>query len=491
MKTPVFRVAIALATFVACSGDKDKTKGESGEKPAPKEAPANTTTNPTDKEPTKPDSPPEAAKAPIAKADIDILLKAWLDAQNGGEFEAYSATYAKRLTGIKRVGDKVKSFDREGWLKDRARMFRKPMKVEASNIEVRTNAVSATVKFTQNWSSASFQDTGAKQLLIVLDDKTLKIAREEMLSSTVLNSKLLSQGNLEGLYYRALDIDGFILGKSEPSWVKEEGVLSDASKKPPYIATQTVDTLSLPDNFKNLVGSSVKVYGEDGVCEDTIKDLRIVSGNTPHFSYFQDENAESVKVSDTKLGLDIPDMSTGYLMAITAQKCDGPILQLKGETRKYPVAALVEDKEAAAKAWAAFEKNTEYKKLQKEYDADEDAWNGKTGTWHAPPAIRVFDDKAGKRKLIVIGSEGGYGCGGFYGTLGAVYQIDSKGKLSEQETLSSMIDASMALDLTGDGQLDFLGFNNNRKDRSVLLGSGDKGLTELHAFAWDYQDCDC
>src|SRR6476646_8105289 len=64
------------------------------------------------------------------------LVDAWLAAQNKGDFAAYEKLYAKKLTGVRRSGSRTVQLDRAGWMRDRQRMFQKPMKVSASELKV-------------------------------------------------------------------------------------------------------------------------------------------------------------------------------------------------------------------------------------------------------------------------------------------------------------------------------------------------------------------
>ena len=110
----------------------------------------------------------------------------WLGAQNEGSYEAYSASYASRFFGIKRSGPRVYQYDREGWLVDRKRMFRKAVTVEADEVAIATSRSTAQLRFIQTWSSGTYSDVGPKQLVFVKEGDELRITREEMLSSKVL-----------------------------------------------------------------------------------------------------------------------------------------------------------------------------------------------------------------------------------------------------------------------------------------------------------------
>lgn len=139
----------------------------------------------------KTDTPAAPAKPPakpVTRAEARARLDAWLAAQNNGDFEAYKAQYASEMVGIKRVRDKATTYDRDGWLKDRKRMFRKTMVVEAEDVELEVDARRPAVSFTQTWSSGTFKDKGPKRLTLVREGDAVLIAREEMLSSKVDDS---------------------------------------------------------------------------------------------------------------------------------------------------------------------------------------------------------------------------------------------------------------------------------------------------------------
>src|SRR5690349_10149110 len=64
------------------------------------------------------------------------LLDVWLKAQNEGDFDTYQIVYAQRFTGVRRSGPRTVRLDRAGWLKDRKRMFGKPMAVSISGLTI-------------------------------------------------------------------------------------------------------------------------------------------------------------------------------------------------------------------------------------------------------------------------------------------------------------------------------------------------------------------
>lgn len=179
------RVALASrATIVIAGVVLAGCKTEPAAPPAPAETPAAA----SDPAPPAPAAPP-AAPAALAEADVRAFLDAWLRAQNAGDFDAYAACYATDFRGVRRAGKAEKSFDRDGWLADRKRMFASPMKVELADQAVRIDGQRAEVELTQTWASGRFADTGRKRLVVIRQGGALAIAAEEMLSSRLLLSE--------------------------------------------------------------------------------------------------------------------------------------------------------------------------------------------------------------------------------------------------------------------------------------------------------------
>jgi hypothetical protein len=124
----------------------------------------------------------------IPAAEVRGLVDAWLAAQNDGRFADYERLYASGFVGIKRAGPRERSFERDGWLKDRRAMFSRAMKVSAADLVITPSAGSATANFTQTWESGTFRDIGPKQLVVVREGGRLRIAREEMLASELVGA---------------------------------------------------------------------------------------------------------------------------------------------------------------------------------------------------------------------------------------------------------------------------------------------------------------
>ncbi len=121
-------------------------------------------------------------------AAMRALVDKWLDAQNRGDFAAYRALYAAGFHGVRRSGGRTVVLDRDAWLRDRERMFKKPMKVTAADLQVARAGGVARASFVQQWASGSYADRGRKEIDAVTVGGALLIAREELLASERLGA---------------------------------------------------------------------------------------------------------------------------------------------------------------------------------------------------------------------------------------------------------------------------------------------------------------
>lgn len=123
------------------------------------------------------------AHAEITAAQAQALLTAWLTAQNRGDLAAYQALYAAGFRGVRRSGARVTRLDRAGWIQDRARMFRRPMKVAATAPQISPAEGGVALLFEQTWASGSYRDVGQKRMVLIEEGGAARIASEEMISS--------------------------------------------------------------------------------------------------------------------------------------------------------------------------------------------------------------------------------------------------------------------------------------------------------------------
>ena len=145
-------------------------------------------------------APAEAAvaKAPSDKEAVTSTLEAWCKAQTDGDFEAYSVLYTEGFEGVKKAKKKkAKTYDLKGWLKDRGRMFKKPLHVDCKNpkVTVAEGGETASVTFEQYWRSPTYADQGDKRLDLKKTADGWRLVGEQMLTSEKWDTKAFRDGS--------------------------------------------------------------------------------------------------------------------------------------------------------------------------------------------------------------------------------------------------------------------------------------------------------
>lgn len=467
---------LALLSTISCK-EKAPTKEDKPTSPATEPTVQNVAVKPT--------PVPTPARPDLALADVEDLVDRWLTAQNEGDFGAYSATYAKRITGIKRAGNRETTYNREDWLADRKRMFRKPMKVESAKQSIHTSPTSAVVRFEQTWASGKFKDVGPKQLIVVREAGALRIAREEMQASTVIRSRHGLPVELSELYFGAKGIEGFVLSAADIDWAR--GPITVAGSDP-YIATRAANLESLPEPWKSLVGKKITLYSSGAACQNTVASLQIVVGVTPHFMFFQDENGEQMDLDEAAFAEDIFEMGTPYLVARTVGSCTGPIAHLGAVARPASPVEQTTDEAVASRVRKAFQASAEFQAHQKEYESYSDftpgPWSSETVT-----LFRVQDET-----IAFVAAEAGDGCGDFEGALTHIYRVGNAGAPKLVGSLPTFFEAIEAIDIGNDGLVEFVGETHNYGTGEVTFvgtPNRDADYSVVHRFGWDYHDCPC
>lgn len=131
-----------------------------------------------------------AMAADIREENVKHFLDDWLTAQNNGSFSRYADMYSQQFIGIRRSGTRIHKLHHDAWLEDRKKMFKKKMVVTSSSTQIATHGEAATIKFEQTWESGTYKDKGQKVLDLTLEDGKLKIVREEMVTSNIINEKV-------------------------------------------------------------------------------------------------------------------------------------------------------------------------------------------------------------------------------------------------------------------------------------------------------------
>lgn len=181
-------VGVKFLLPMLTDGDKPKPTIVA-KKPAPAPAPA-----PVEKPKPKPEPVTMPAPKPAPTAgDMEMVESAmadWEKAWAEKDFKAYRAMYARNFRGIKRtIAPKTYRYSYSGWMRDRRGMLKTAewTKVEVSDLEiVKTTKREIKVKFTQKYTSDTYNDIGPKTITFVKRKGALKIKYEEMLEANPL-----------------------------------------------------------------------------------------------------------------------------------------------------------------------------------------------------------------------------------------------------------------------------------------------------------------
>jgi len=414
-------------------------------------------------------APPEPVKPAALEAAAKALIDRWLAAQNGNDLAAYSALYAPRFTGIKRSGPREKTFGRERWLADRARMFKSAMKVTADDIEVELASDTAIVTLKQTWASGSYQDVGPKLLVLVPEPGGLAIAREEMLASEV-----------QGVGGEAKPVDpaalSFVIHGGNEAWVVVGDPLDDphalergtprlVSKTDPTVVVDALDQSKLDPAQAAWLGK--KVSGPSG-CSATIDRLELVGRYTPHFGVVQTWNGtDTVEVgkpmADDAIAADAWGSGLQVVVGGHLSGCGDSWVHAADHPVATPYADLTPDAALERSALAATRALPGWKAIQAEAASSEPPVT--TATWDvyegAAPTVQAWTDKASGRAFVYVKAVAGSGCGQFGGSFGALFEVKDLATkptfvlLSDPDggPIETIVDV---LDLDGDGDVELI-----------------------------------
>ncbi len=498
---------IAAAGLVACMVACSKSKPASEAPPTP----------PPAAEPAPPPAPPPAAatvtqrtKAPvpaIAEAGLRALLDAWLAAQNGGDFEAYSALYADRFFGTKRSGDRTRSFERKAWLRDRKRMFGKAMNVTAADVVFNRTAGSAVLTFQQTWASGTYKDVGPKQLVVVPVGTELRIAREEMLSSVVEKGghpiKPLARQHFAFVIHQNNAPYVVLHLKPKNGW--SEGKLELLSSGASASVRQPAIVSALPEDLRGWAGAEVDVHGSAGrVCGGKVNSLYLLSRVEPHFGTVQywDGHAGDPPAPQDKIASEAWDLGRGGRLLVghvevsgTGDCAAGFWARAAGQPEPLIARSTSADPLLVRAALQRFRKLRGHAAVQKAYMEEvptprKQWWDG---FQDAAPEVTVFQDAAGAPGWIAIGARAGDGCGEFMGEYWALWRVRPARDPKKPPALALLTDEAdpgryfqprLAVDLDRDGKMEFIGVNG-------LLQSAGPILRESESVEVPNLDCPC
>ncbi|WP_018606414.1 nuclear transport factor 2 family protein [Uliginosibacterium gangwonense] len=141
--------------------------------PAKLEAPAKS--EPVKAEPAKPAKSEPVVEAKDESKAVHAAVNAWASAWSNKEVRAYLNVYAKDFS----VPD---GKSRSAWEKERTERIDKPgkIKVALADVDIRIKGDQATVRFKQNYTSASFTSSSGKTLIMVQRNGRWQIQQERI-----------------------------------------------------------------------------------------------------------------------------------------------------------------------------------------------------------------------------------------------------------------------------------------------------------------------
>lgn len=382
----------------------------------------------------------ESPGSTIREAAAREVLGEWLRSQNEGDFEAYSELFASRFEGVKRAGAREYKFARAGWLENRRRMFQRPMTVAASDVRVRAVRSMAILRFTQRWSSATFEDVGEKELVVVSEDGQLRIAREEMLASELVQANLANDLFMLGLehsgLYAVLAID-----------VDEEGGGS------PVLMPRTSEIFGAwrTSEASGVEGREVRAFKADGTsCDGTLGPPRLLRRVVPHFGVVQGWDGEhgTPAASDDAIGRDVWEMAAERTLRVAEVVGCSEGVWVAGRDAQPQIYRVQAD--GGQRVQGAFRGLPEWATRQQEWS---EAYDGE-GPWDAsggapPTEYQLW--KHGEAGLVAVEGRGGSGCANFYGRLSAIFDVSEGTVFRGEEVVEEELDFVSVVDIEADG----------------------------------------
>jgi hypothetical protein len=480
---------VFLVVICALSACKSKTGGAPPAAGASASARAQAPSSPSGST-----APPTPAASSFDSASARQLVERWLSAQNEHDFAAYSALYAARFSGTKRVGSYTKRFDRAGWLRDRQPMFRDGVVVQATDLQLSGTANAVRVVFTQDFVAPGFHDRGAKELFLVAQSGGLLIAREEMLESRVAEAAPITDSAV-----LAFHRDGPVVERGFGSKPTDEPRLLSRGQSDAYEAALPLAPGVLPEATRAWLGRSVVSYALDGgSCQGTVARFEVRVSAEPHFGMRQAWNGEdgAKKATPKEIAHAIWDMARDderFVVAVLDHECKG-IWAATHPTPFTPARSPAQPtKTAALKAFKAL---PAYRELQARFAREaansSQAWESVDGELHVVE-LRTTPESA----LVVVSARGGSGCGGFSGNLSAIWKVtgaDARATFALRGVFkdsADLIKVHGALDQNNDGSLELLAGPDVFAGEISVLRLGSNGYERKALFATSFWDCGC
>jgi len=422
------------------------------------------------------------------------FIQRWLNAQNEHDFATYSALYAARFSGTKRVGSYSKRFDRSGWLGDRQPMFRDGVIVQATELKLSGAAGAVRAVFTQDFSAPGFHDRGQKELFLVAEPAGLTIAREEMLVSHVAEAAAVIESAVLA-YHR----DGPVVATGFTGALPGEPRLLPRGASDSFDVVLTVAPTALSESTRAWLGRNVTVYAKDGkACEGSVVRFEVRVKAEPHFGMRQAWAGEdgAKKASPREIAEQIWTIARDderFAVAVLNHECHG-VWAMTHAATFIPATAPAAPLRAAA--LSAFKALPAYRELQARFVRE--SANPKQAWDRVDRALEVFELRAApETALLVVSARGGVGCGGFSGNLSAIWKVsgvDARATFIPRGVFrdsTDLLKVHGAVDQNADGSLELLAGADVFADEISVLRLGATGYERKVLFSTSFWDCGC
>lgn len=466
--------------LVASFGCKSKT--ESAPAPSPPPARSASATAAASANPT-PSGLPES--------EVKAFVTRWETAQNEHDFAAYSALYAERFMGVKRVGTYSKRFDRTAWLADRKPMFEGGAKVRITDVTLVAAAGATRAVFTQEFTSSSFRDIGKKELFLVPAPGGIAISREEMLSSQI------SEDNASTETVLAYQRDGVVLQRSfDKAKVAGAPRLLSAPNASPIQIAFDVSAEALSSGARGWLGKDVTAYTATGEsCSGKVTRFEVRVQAVPHFGMRQSWNGEreEPKATPEAIAQAIARMAQNeehFVVGVLDRACAG---SWASATATSFVRATTAPAALRTAGIAAFKALPGYAELQKKFVKE--AGEGNKPWETANGELSVVELRAPSRPaVLLVAARSGGGCAGFNGSLSAFWNVAGTAEAPKLQALAPSVNEFVtlrgALDHGAEQSLALLAGPDNFDDQLAVLRLAPK-VTRRVVFATSFWDCDC
>lgn len=423
------------------------------------------------------------------------LVDKWLKAQNDGDFTGYVSLYAARFTGVRRSGARTVRLDRDGWMKDRGRMFQKKMEVAAEDVKIAATPLAARVLLVQRFKQGSYQDVGPKQLVIVREGGAARIAREEMLQSEIVRPGVPTgaAGARDGQQLVLVTPQGLVLSSSpDEAWGRGRRSVDLGD---PVVVTQAVEPKKLPGALAAWAGRPVRLHTAAGKsCDATVTGFKLMSRVIPHFGTRQEwEQKKRGEIADEAWNL-----AAGgrVLVGELSKPCPNAVFA-RAASLAAPPAAMAADADAKLRQQAlkALRALAPWQSTQKSYKSD----SGGKGNWDehegASPAVKVFRlTPAGRpaRTFVSATATVAGSCGEFNGDLWALWELVGDKLVLRNAPGTISIVPVLAVDADGDGDPELLYERATEFDNQGGVVRPQGGVwNDVEKLAVPYLDCPC